>query len=78
MNEAEYAIEYVYLQFIREENIAFDRDRLPDFEYGVRCARLMLEVLEDESLEYRDVTVPYNLKVRSSVRDLNQRADQQP
>ncbi len=34
MNEAEYAIEYVYLQFIREENIAFDRDRLPDFEYG--------------------------------------------
>lgn len=38
----------------------------------------MLEVLEDESLEYRDVTVPYNLKVRSSVRDLNQRADQQP
>ena len=51
---------------------------LPDFEYGVRCARLMLEVLEDESLEYRDVTVPYTLKVRSSVRDLNQRADQQP
>ena len=34
LNEAEYAIEYVYLQFIREENIAFDRDRLPDFEYG--------------------------------------------
>ena len=30
MNEEEYTIEYVYLQFIREENIAFDRDRLPD------------------------------------------------
>ncbi len=30
LNEEEYTIEYVYLQFIREENIAFDRDRLPD------------------------------------------------
>ncbi len=43
---------------------------LPDFEYGVRCARLMLEVLEDETVEYRDVTVPYELKIRFSVRNL--------
>lgn len=48
---------------------------LPDFEYGVSCARLMLEVLEDETVEYRDVTVPYQLKVRFSVRNIQPAPD---
>lgn len=44
---------------------------LPDFEYGVNCARMMLEVLQDPEMEYADVKVPYQMKIRSSVKDIS-------
>lgn len=43
---------------------------LPDYDYGVKCARLLLDVIQDESLVYKDVIVPYTLEVRHSVQDL--------
>lgn len=45
---------------------------LPDYEYGIRCGELMLEVLRDSRLNYRDVSIPYTFEVRHSVRNLPQ------
>lgn len=43
---------------------------LPDFEYGVKCADLLLQVLKDESLTYGDIVVPYQLEIRRSVKNI--------
>ena len=43
---------------------------LPDFEYGLQCAQLMLDILEDSTLEYKDIQIPYTFKIQSSVQNL--------
>ncbi len=45
---------------------------LPDFLYGVECAKLLLEVLEDESMVKKDIIIPYTLEIRNSVRNITQ------
>lgn len=46
---------------------------LPDYEYGVKCASLLMQVLNDETLTYGDVTIPYHLEIRHSVKDITQK-----
>lgn len=43
---------------------------LPDFEYGLQCAQLMIDILQDPSMEYADVQIPYSMEIRSSVKNL--------
>lgn len=40
---------------------------LPDYEYGARAAQMILQAVEDPSLEYLDVKLPFELQERSSV-----------
>ncbi len=40
---------------------------LPDYEYGVQAAQMMLRALEDPSLEYMDVKCKFELRDRHSV-----------
>ncbi len=46
---------------------------LPDFLYGVECARLLLEVMEEESMVRKDVIIPYTLEIRSSVKNISEK-----
>lgn len=43
---------------------------LPDFEYGLQCAKLILNILEDDSLVYKDIQIPSSIELRSSVKNL--------
>ena len=43
---------------------------LPDYDYGKRIAELMIEVIEDDTLEYKDVYMSYSLTKGNSVRRL--------
>ncbi len=43
---------------------------LPDYEYGQRIAELMIEVIENEALEYKDVYMSYSLTKGNSVKNL--------
>ena len=47
---------------------------LPDYTYGVECAKLLLEILEKPDLVYKDINVPYTLEIRSSVRSISRDA----
>lgn len=44
---------------------------LSDFEYGEKCAGLLIQLLNDETLTYGDIIVPYQLEVRKSVRNIS-------
>ena len=63
--------DYSIVAIEREDDIAepvITTVALHDYSYGEECARLMLRVLADESLEREDVFIPFELKVRSSVK----------
>ena len=40
---------------------------LPDYEYGLQAARMMLRAIEDPTLEYLDVKLKFELRDRGSV-----------
>ncbi len=44
---------------------------LPDFLYGVECAKLLLEIMDDESAVKKDVSIPYTLEIRHSVKNIS-------
>ena len=43
---------------------------LPDYNFGVRAAELMVEVIENPHLVYKDVIMPYRIIERKSVREI--------
>ena len=63
--------DYSIVAIEREDDIAepvITTVALHDYSYGEECARLMLRVISDESLVKEDVFIPFELKVRSSVK----------
>lgn len=54
----------------RAKDLTITAISLPDYEYGGKCARLLLDAIQDEKLVCRDVIVPYTLEIRHSVQDL--------
>ena len=46
---------------------------LPNYDYGKRIAELMIEVIENEALEYRDVYMSYSLTKGTSVINLKKK-----
>lgn len=44
---------------------------LPDYDYGKHIAELMIEVIENDTLEYKDVCMSYSLTRGSSIKKLS-------
>ena len=40
---------------------------MSDYEYGVLITKLMLEVIGNSELEYRDIMMSYSMEMRRSV-----------
>ena len=65
--------DYSLVAIEREDDIpeqAITTVALHDYSYGEECARLMIRVLSDESLTKEDVFIPFELNIRTSVRDI--------
>lgn len=45
--------------------------RLPDYDYGKRIAELMIEVIENDTLEYKDICMSYSLTRGRSIKNLS-------
>ncbi len=45
---------------------------LSAYQSGVECAKLVMELLENEDMVYKDIRIPYTLEIRSSVRNISE------
>lgn len=52
---------------IEEEEAFITTVKVPNYEYGVRVAELIIEVIENEELRHKDVKIPYEIIIRNSV-----------
>lgn len=64
------AIERVGLQGKKDTTIT--AVCLPGFDYGEKCAKLLLEVLKDEKLKTQEISIPYTLEIRHSVKNITE------
>jgi LacI family sucrose operon transcriptional repressor len=70
-NPQDYSLICIERDETRLENSDLTCIILQDYEYGVKAGELITDVLQNESLKWKDVSVSYKFYVRDSVRNIN-------